>query len=233
MKHWARENKHACHLYSLASSQYFLYIQCIVWGRMFCGERVISWRQVVWTVFERTVTGRVVYKVLDFWRLRRIHERDKEKKRYFHDQGQPTRVLQVPFQEIAFENHTLLKIEVGSREGFLSNLQLKNERATYGWYLKIYIYINICTCLRYRIFSNKPAPLSESACTLLPHLNSKDTTKTCFYGHFIYNILVFNYSGISTGNSFYSVPVISVSMCLKSSFMSVVCSQCDLCRLLP
>ena len=54
------------------------------------------------------------------------------KKRYFHDQGQPTRVLQVPFQEIAFENHTLLKIEVGSREGFLSNLQLKNERATYG-----------------------------------------------------------------------------------------------------
>ena len=161
MKHWARENKHACHLYSLASSQYFLYIRCIVWGRMFCGERVISWRHVVWTVFERTVTGRVVYKVLDFWRLRRIHERDKEKKGIFM-----IRVSQLVSYKF-LSKRLLLKITpcLGSK-----SVVEKDFYQTYNWKMKepltvdiknIYIYIYIFAHVFGTVFSRisrRPCP---------------------------------------------------------------------------
>ena len=38
--------------------------------------------------------------------------------------------------------------------------------------------------------------------SFLTFLNSRDTTKTCFSYHFIYNILAFNYDGISAGEKF-------------------------------
>ena len=38
--------------------------------------------------------------------------------------------------------------------------------------------------------------------SFLTFLNSRDTTKRCFSYHFIYNILAFNYDGISAGEKF-------------------------------
>ena len=49
------------------------------------------------------------------------------------------------------------------------------------------------------VVSNKRSSRISADPSFLAFFNSRDTKKTCFYCHFIYNFLAYNYSGISTG----------------------------------